>query len=78
MFKNKSKIRSGLSVGKAENSLLRLLRLDVAFQHSSSILEGTHDEEVYNGCQKEISNAMLIAEQNKAKAIMALEKHRYC
>mgnify|MGYP001107471201 CR=1 FL=1 len=78
MFKNKDKIRSNLIVGKPEQSLLRLLRSDIAFQSSPSSLEEAYKEDVYGNNQKEISNAMLIAEQNKAKAIMAIQKYRYC
>jgi len=78
MFKNKSKIKSGLTIGKAEKSPLRLFRSDIAFQLSPSSLEGIHHEDVYVDDQKEITNAMLIAEQNKAKAIMAMQKNRYC
>jgi len=77
MFNRKKKIGSNSGVIKPENKLLRLLRSNTGFQASPLSLERTDQEDDYNACiQKEIRNAMLEAEYQKAKTIMMMQQHR--
>jgi hypothetical protein len=79
MFSGKKKIRSNLGVVKTENRLLRLLKSGVGFQVSLTSVERKDQEDAYDESQKEMYNAMLEAEYQKAKAIMATQQARsYC
>lgn len=77
MFNNKKKIENSSGVVKKENRLSRLLRANASFQASLISSERTGQECDYNENQKEIRNAMLVAEYNKAIAIAAMQKDRY-
>ena len=79
MFTGKKKIRSNLGVVKTENRLLRLLKSGVGFQVSLTSVARKDQEDAYDESQKEVYNAMLEAEYQKAKAIMATQQARsYC
>jgi len=76
MFTRKQKIGSNSGAAKPQNRLLRLLRSDIGFQASLISLERRDQEDSYNKSQKEIANAMLEAEYNKAKAIIMTQRAR--
>lgn len=76
MFKGKKKIGSNLGAVKPENRLLRLLRSDVGFQVSLISVERKDKKDDYDESQKEIDNAMLEAEYQKAKATMMMQQTR--
>jgi len=79
MFTGKKKIRSNPGVVKTENRLLRLLKSGVGFQVSLTSVDRKDQEDAYDESQKEVYNAMLEAEYQKAKAIMATQQARsYC
>jgi len=76
MFTRKKKIGSDLGVAKSGNRLLRLLRSDMGSQASLMSSAKAEREDAYGEAQKEITNAMLEAEYERAKAVMATQQHR--
>jgi len=76
MFTRKKKIGSNLDVTKPENRLTRMLRLNTGFQAFVISLERKDQEDVYNESWKEIENARLEVEYEKAKAITMMQQHR--
>jgi len=76
MFKKRNKIGSSLGVGKWENRILRMLRLDKGFATSPIGLEEKDQEGVCEDYQKEIENTMLELEFRKAQALMAWQQNR--
>ena len=78
MFARKQKIESSLGAAKPQNRLFGLLRSNVGFQTPLVSLEKKAPD-FYDKSQKEIENAMLDAEYNKAKVIMTTQQARsYC
>jgi hypothetical protein len=75
MFKNK-KIGSNQRIGKLEKRKLRMLRSDQALQALPVSVEGADQESVCEDSQKEIRTAMLEADYQKAKALMAFQNNR--
>jgi L-fucose mutarotase/ribose pyranase (RbsD/FucU family) len=73
MFTNKRKIGKSSNVIEAAN---RLLRTDMGLQASLISSAKADREDVYSEVQKEVRNAMIEAEYEKAKAIMATQQHR--
>jgi len=76
MFKKRNKIGSSLGVGKSENHILRMLRLDKGFATSLVGLERADQENVCEDYQKEIGNTMLEIEFRKAQALVAWQQNR--
>jgi len=76
MFTGKKKIERNLDVVKPENRLLRLLRSNDCLHISLPNVEREDQEDAFDGSQKQIQNAMLEAEYQKAKAITATQQSR--
>jgi len=76
MLKGKKKIESNLGIVKTESRLLRMLRSGIGFQVSLNSVARRDNEDAFKGSQKEIDNALLEAEYQKAKAIMTSQQAR--
>jgi len=76
MFPKKKKIGSSSTLTKPENRLLRLLRPDTGFQASLISLERTDREDACSEDRKMIENAMLEAEYQKARALLAFQNNQ--
>jgi hypothetical protein len=75
VFTRKKKVGSNSGVVKPENRLLRLLRSNDVLQGSLVSLENTDREDAYSEDQKTIRNAMLEAEYQNAKALLAFQRN---
>ena len=75
MFKNK-KVEESKITGKLVKSKLRMLRSEQAFEASPANVEGTDQERFGGDTLKDIRNAMVEADCQKAKALMAFQNNR--
>lgn len=73
---NKRKIGSSLSVTEPRNRFLRLLRSDVAEQASPVNPERMGQEQLSHEARIAVENAMLQAEYNRARAMIASQQAR--
>jgi len=75
MFKDR-KIGSSPEVAASEKRMLRMLRPDQAFQISLTSAEGIDQESVCEASRKGVRTAMMEAEHNKAKALVAFHNNQ--
>lgn len=75
MFTRKQKIGNNLSIVKPENRLLGLLKTETVFKALLGGLE-KNNQVTCGESKKEIENAMLEAEYNRAKAILTTQQAR--
>jgi len=75
MFGKRNKIRTDLEAKKSENRILRLLRSDKSCAVSCDYQEGKEQENGFEGSWKEMRNAMLEAECNKALALLESQRN---
>jgi hypothetical protein len=76
MFKSRRKIGSALGVVESESRMLRLFRSDHVLQASLISPEVMDKEGVYEYGWGDTRTAMLEAECNKAKALMAFQNRQ--
>jgi len=74
VFTKTKKVESKVKGGKRGNGLLRLFRSNDISQGSLVTLESTGREDAYNADPKTIGNAMVEAEYQNAKALLAFQK----
>ena len=75
MFARKKRIGSNPCIVKTKSRFLRLLRSETRFQASLANMERKDREDAYDESGKEIGQAMLKAEYEKARAIMMMQQH---
>ena len=75
MFGKRNKIVTDLEAKKSENRILRLLRSDKNHAVFDDCQEGIEQENGFEGSLKEMRNAMLEAERNKALALLGSQQN---
>jgi len=75
MFGKRNKIVTDLEAKKSENRILRLLRSDKNHTAFDDCQEGIEQENGFEGSLKEMRNAMLEAERNKALALLGSQQN---
>jgi len=76
LLKRKNKIENNLGTVNIKNRLLRLLRSEIGFQVFLISSEGKNEENNFEESRKEINNALVEAEYQKARATMASQQVR--
>lgn len=75
MFTKDKKVESKVNGWKTKNRLLRLFRSNDVSSGSLVSLESTDREDINGGNPKAIGNAMLEAEYQNARALLAFQKN---
>ena len=75
MFTKEKKVESKLKVRKSKNLLIRLFRSNEVSPSSLVTLESKDREDAYCVNPRTIGNAMLEAEYQNAKALLAFQKN---